>query len=130
MDWINHSAITGISALWTCLVIAVAASSISHTITQTELFAPLRKWMPKLGHMIGYLFTCFYCMSHWVVALGVLIYQPVLIHSGSMVADLVVSAFFTITLSAFISGLLFKVFLTAIAMKVKQKEAQAFLSQK
>lgn len=119
-----------LNALWSCLVIAVAASSISYTITQTELFAPVRLWSQKLGHMIGYLFTCFYCMSHWVIFVGILVYKPILISSGHVVVDLLVSAFFTITLSAFICGFIFKVFLTAIAMKLKEKEIKEVMSKK
>ncbi|TCQ93542.1 hypothetical protein EC840_101600 [Rahnella sp. JUb53] len=30
----------GLSALWNCLIIALAASSISMSITQAELFSP------------------------------------------------------------------------------------------
>ncbi len=117
------------AALWMCVVIAVAAASISYTITMTELFAPVRAWTQKLGHMIGYLFTCFYCMSHWVVIAAVLIYQPRLIQSGSLVCDLIVSTFFTITISALACGLLFRVFLTAMAMKLKQKEMAEAMSK-
>ena len=119
-----------LNALWTCLVIAIAASSISYTITQTELFGPLRNWTQKLGHMIGYLFTCFYCMSHWVVFAGILIYQPVLIDSGHLVIDLIISTFFTITLTAFFCGFIYKVFLTAIAMKMKEKEIKDMMAGK
>lgn len=122
--WSNSAA-----ALWMCAVIAVAAASISYTITMTELFAPVRAWTQKLGHMIGYLFTCFYCMSHWVVIAAVLIYQPRLIQSGSLVCDLIVSTFFTITISALACGLLFRVFLTAMAMKLKQKEMAEAMSK-
>lgn len=122
--WSNSAA-----ALWMCMVIAVAAASISYTITMTELFAPVRAWTQKLGHMIGYLFTCFYCMSHWVVIAAVLIYQPRLIQSGSLVCDLIVSTFFTITISALACGLLFRVFLTAMAMKLKQKEMAEAMSK-
>ncbi|WCU83846.1 DUF1360 domain-containing protein [Pseudomonas aeruginosa] len=117
-------------ALWACLVLAVAASSIAITITHTEVFAPLRAWMQNLGHMVGYLFQCFYCMSHWVVFLGILIYQPRILGSGSLFADLVVSAFFTLTLSAFVSGIFFKVFLTAMAMKVREKEVKEIMAKK
>lgn len=119
-----------LNALWTCLVIAIAASSISYTITQTELFGPLRNWTQKLGHMIGYLFTCFYCMSHWVVLAAIAIYQPVLIDSGHLLIDLIVSTFFTITLTAFFCGLIYKVFLTAIAMKMKEKEIKDMMAGK
>ena len=119
-----------LGSLWACIVIAIAASSISYTITQTELFIPVRTWSQKLGHMIGYLFSCFYCMSHWVVLAGVLIYKPVLLNSGYLAIDLVISTFFTITLCAFICGLIFKVFLVAMAMKIKEKEIKEILSKK
>ncbi|MFL9711174.1 hypothetical protein ACW4YW_09145 [Methylobacillus pratensis] len=121
---------TAINALWSCLVLAIAASSISYTITQTELFVPLRAWTQKLGHMTGYLFSCFYCMSHWVIFAGISIYRPVLINSDYLIIDLLVSAFFTIAISAFISGFIFKVFLTAMAMKIKEKEIKEILSKK
>lgn len=118
------------NALWVCLVIAFAASSISYTITQTELFVPVRNLSQKFGHMIGYLFSCFYCMSHWVIIAGVLVYQPILISSGHTFVDIVVSIFFIITISTFISGFIFKVFLTAISMKIKEKEMKELLSKK
>ena len=116
-----HSA----AALWMCVVLAVAAASISYTVTMTELFAPLRSWSQKLGHMVGYLFSCFYCMSHWVVIAAVLLYQPRLIHSNMLAVDLIVSIFFTITIAALVCGLLFRVFLSAMAMKLKQQEMAA-----
>lgn len=119
-----------VDALWVCAVLAVASSSIAITITHTEVFAPLRAWTLKLGHMIGYLFQCFYCMTHWIVFLGILIYQPRVITSGSLIADLVISAFFTITLSAFVSGIFFKAFLTAMAMKVREKEVKEIMAKK
>lgn len=119
-----------LNALWSCLVIAVAASSISYTITQTELFVPVRSWSQKFGHMIGYLFSCFYCMSHWVVFVGVLIYKPILLSSGYLAVDLLVSTFFTITIATFVCGFIFKVFLTAIAMKLKEKEIKEIMSKK
>ncbi|WP_396233632.1 hypothetical protein [Acinetobacter baumannii] len=116
-------------AFGACLVLAFAASSIAITITHTEVFAPLRAWTQKLGHMVGYLFQCFYCMSHWVVFLGILIYRPRILSSGSVLADLIVSAFFTLTLSAFVSGIFFKVFLTAMAMKVREKEVKEIMAK-
>ncbi len=120
---------TGIQGFWVCLVLAIAASSISITITQTELFVPLRTLADKCGHMIGYLFRCFYCLSHWVVILGVALYQPRVIVSAYPVVDWVVSAFFAITLSSYFSGLMFKVFITAMGKKLKEKEAKEILTQ-
>lgn len=117
-----------LSAFWVCLVIAIASSSTSITIAQTELFAPLRALMQKAGHMIGYLFQCFYCMKHWVVGVLILIYQPILIASGLSIVDLAVSWLFTITLSSFVSGAMFKVFLLAMSSKIKEKELKALIA--
>ncbi len=112
------------ASLWICFAIAVSASSISITITQTELFVPLQNITNNCGHMIGYLFKCFYCMKHWVAILGVAIYQPRIIMSEYILADWTVYLFFTITLSSLVSGLLFKVFVNAMNKKLKQKEVQ------
>lgn len=109
-------------ALWQCLVVAVAASSIAITVTQTELFRPWREWTAAKNHMIGYLFKCFYCFSHWVVFAGIAIYRPVLVASGALWVDWIVSAFFTLTLSAFVSGLFFKVFQAAMAKAMLEKD--------
>ncbi len=119
----------GLAPLYTCIAIAAAASSLAITITQTEVFSALRAWSQKLGHMTGHLFQCFYCMSHWIVGAGVLLYQPRILRSSVLVADLVVSAFFTVTMTAFVSGLMFKAFMAAMAMKLKEKEAREILSR-
>ncbi|EKO3905372.1 DUF1360 domain-containing protein [Vibrio fluvialis] len=115
-------------SIWVCLVLAIGAASISITITQTELFVPLRAFTERLGHMTGYLFRCFYCMSHWVVIAGVAIYQPVVAQSSYWLVDLVVSAFFTITLSSFFSGLMFKVFQAAMGKKIKEIEVKTLMA--
>lgn len=108
--------------IWVCLVIAVASASISTTITLTELFVPVRNLANKCGHMIGYLFQCFYCMSHWIAILAVAIYQPILIKSEFYLIDLTVSVFFTITISTFVNGLIFKVFSCKMKMKIIENE--------
>lgn len=114
-----------ISSVWTCLVIALASGTVSITITQTELFAPLRALMQKAGHMTGYLFQCFYCMKHWIVGIFVLIYQPMLVKSDFWLIDLIVSWFFTVTISTFVSGLVFKVFLLAMDSHMKTQQLMA-----
>ncbi|MGP8305563.1 DUF1360 domain-containing protein [Vibrio sp. YIC-376] len=116
-------------ALWICFVLAVAASSISITITQTELFIPVQNIANKCGHMIGYLFKCFYCMKHWVVILGMAVYHPRIIMSDFIVIDWLVSTFFTITVSSLISGFLFDVFIKAMNKKLKQKDVQEALQK-
>ena len=117
-----------LDAFWTCVVLAMASASISISITQTELFAPFREWTNKLHPMIGYLFRCFYCISHWVVIAGTLVYSPVLISSGFSVIDWVVSTFFTITLTSFFCGLMFRVFLAGMQKKITEYESKKAMS--
>lgn len=115
--------------LWTCLILAIAAAAVSITITQTEMFAPLRAAANKAGHQIGHLFHCFYCISHWVVIAGIATYRPVLVSSSIPIIDWVVSAFFTIAVSAFFSGMIFRVFLSAMAKKTAEIEIKKLMSQ-
>lgn len=118
-----------LKALWACVVLSFAAASISFTITQTELFVPVRNLANKIGHMTGYLFHCFYCMSHWVVFAGVLIYQPVIVSSGHILTDLVVTSFFSITLTTLINGFMFRSFINAMAKKMKERDLKEMMAK-
>lgn len=117
------------SDLSLCLAIALASASISMTITQTELFAGLRAWTAKKNALLGHLFHCFYCMSHWVVFFGMVVYHPDLLHSGLAIVDWLMTAFITLTLTTFINGLMFKVFQAAITTHVMKHEAQITLQK-
>jgi hypothetical protein len=119
-----------LDAFWICLTLAVATSSIVVTVTNTEVFAPWRAWTEKrLPHMLSYLFKCFYCLSHWVIFLGIFIYRPVLIQSDYLIADLIVSAFVTITLSTLVSGFIAKASLTFMNMKMREKEVKEAMAK-
>ena len=109
------------TALWQCLVIAVASASVSMTVTQTEIFAALRAQAGKIHPLLGHLFSCFYCFSHWVVIAGVTLYRPVILDSGNGLANWAVSVFFTLTLTAFVCGLMFRVFLAGMAAHEKKQ---------
>lgn len=114
-----------LDTLWTCFVLAVAASCVSITITQTDLFAPMRAWVAKKNHMIGHLVQCFYCISHWIVFLLVVIYQPQIVEGSYLLVNLLVTAFFTICLATFISGLMFGAFLKAMNKAKLELEVKA-----
>ena len=120
---------SALQALWYCFVLSLAAASIAYTITQTELFLPVRKIASKVGHMTGYLFHCFYCMSHWIVFAGVLIYQPVLISSGHLYIDLITSAVCAVTLTTFIKGIMFGGCRNAMAKMMKEKELKVMMEK-
>lgn len=63
-----------------------------------------------------------------MVIAGVAIYQPVVVQSSYWLVDLIVSAFFIITLSSFFSGLMFKVFQAAMGKKIKEIEVKALMA--
>ncbi|CAI1766930.1 Uncharacterised protein [Serratia grimesii] len=116
------------SDLSVCLMIALASASISMTVTQTELFAALRAWTARKNDLLGHLFKCFYCMSHWVVIAGMLIYRPTLMNSDIALIDWVMTAFIVLTITTFINGLLFKAFQAAIHTHVMKHEAQQLMN--
>lgn len=117
------------SDVGTCVAIALAAASIAMTLTQTELFAGLRAWAAKKHALLGHLFHCFYCMSHWTVLAGMVIYRPALLHSDMALVDWVMTAFITLTLTTFINGLMFKVFQAAVTTHVMKHNAQITLQK-
>lgn len=114
-------------ALAACAILALAASSMSLTLTQTDIFAPLRTAMAKLHPMLGHLAHCFYCSSHWIVIAGIALYRPILISSGYVLVDLLVSVFVTVSLTTFVSGISLQVFLAAMTKALKEREIKTLL---
>lgn len=85
-------------------------------------------WAARKNALLGHLFQCFYCMSHWVVIAGMLVYRPALLHSDIGPIDWVMTAFIVLTVTTFINGLLFKVFQAAVRTHVMKHEAQQMLN--
>lgn len=58
------------------VMVGFAVASVSWTITQEEIFREPREWCAKRSERAGsffekkffYVFTCEYCLSHWVTA--------------------------------------------------------------
>jgi hypothetical protein len=92
------------------VVLALAVSAACNTVTQAVIFAPVRKWVRRRNAWLGEVISCPYCFSHWVAALAIAAYRPVLVHSGFHFLDLVVSWLALIALSAFGSGLIIRAF--------------------
>jgi hypothetical protein len=95
-----------------CAVIALTCSGIAMSFTQGSMFDPVRAWIMSKNKLLGDLFKCFFCLSHWLAFAGVAIYQPRPLQA-TLVADLVVSAFTIVTLATLSSGLMFATFFTA-----------------
>ena len=91
--------------LFAVFVLSLATTSISVTITKAKVFAPLRDFIFRIWNWLGELFSCPYCMSHWVAGVFVAIYRPTIIHKWIYI-DLTVSLFVIVTISAIISGII------------------------
>jgi len=55
------------------ILLALAVSSISVTITKSNAMEWLRQLVSKLGRWPEELIHCPYCLSHWIAAAGVLL---------------------------------------------------------
>ena len=95
-----------------CVVIALTCSGIAMSFTQGSMFDPVRAWIMSKNQLLGDLFKCFFCLSHWLAFAGVAIYQPRPVQS-MLLADLVISAFTIVTLATLSSGLMFTAFFMA-----------------
>ncbi len=82
------------------IFLALATSAISVTITRSGVFAKQRSWLLEKNLWLGRLVSCPYCLSHWVSAVLVGMYQPVVV-SLWIGVDLLVSVFIVVALSAF-----------------------------
>jgi hypothetical protein len=95
-----------------CVVIALTCSGIAMSFTQGSMFDPVRAWIMSQNKLLGDLFKCFFCLSHWLAFAAVAIYRPRPLQSMLLV-DLIVAAFTIVTLATLASGLMFATFFTA-----------------
>ena len=58
------------------MYLSFAVASISFTVAEMRLFAPLREWIQQRNPHLGELFLCSYCLGHWVAFGLVAIFQP------------------------------------------------------
>lgn len=110
-------------AVYTVIVLSLAVSSISVTVTRSKVFAPFRAWIGARHEKLGGLFSCFYCLSHWLAAAFVLVYQPRLL-SLWLPLDLVVAVFAIVTIASIFSGLTILSFRIAEYGYVSEKKGQ------
>jgi len=96
-----------------CVVIALTCSGIAMSFTQGPVFDSVRAWIMNKNKLLGDLFKCFFCLSHWLAFAGVAIYQPRPLQSTLLLVDLTIAAFTIVTMATLSSGLMFAAFFTA-----------------
>ncbi len=96
-------------AFYQITVMAFAVSAIAVTITKAKVFQPIRGWIKSKSVWLGDLFSCPYCLSHWLAIIIVAIYQPDMF-SFFLILDLIIAIFLMIAFSAIVSGIITKLF--------------------
>ena len=94
--------------LYVALILGAATATASLTITRTYIFKTPRKWFRKRGVWFDKLFTCPYCMSHYVAAFFMLFYTPRVVRSRWYAIDYMVSWLLLVVVSALLVGLLWR----------------------
>ena len=86
--------------MYDALILSCITASISFTFAETKICEPLRKWLQKRTRFFGQLFSCGYCLGHWMAFGLVALYQPRVVH-GWAPLDYVLTALIVAWLAAF-----------------------------
>ena len=88
-------------------LMALAIASLSVTVTLSKACLPIRDWAKEFGPWVGKLFSCPYCLNHWLAA-GIVMCRPATFEwseSWAMnIGSYILTVFATITLSSIASG--------------------------
>lgn len=79
-------------------------SAIAITLSKGKIFLKQRVWLSQKSPFLGGLFSCPYCLSHWIVFVAMLIWPQRLL-GGPIFADYIFSGFSLIGFNALFMGL-------------------------
>ena len=98
------------SPLYYLVILAMAVSVMSLTVTKTKVFKFLRDWIKSKNKFIGELFSCPYCFSFYPSAVLVVLYGSKirLLTDGIVSIDYVISYFCLVCLASFFTGFIYK----------------------
>ncbi|MBU4295126.1 MAG: DUF1360 domain-containing protein [Desulfobulbaceae bacterium] len=65
------------------VLLSIVTASLSYNITETKIFNPFREWLKGKNAFMGKLFSCGYCLGHWIEFALVLIYRVKLFSAWS-----------------------------------------------
>lgn len=82
------------------ILLSMVTASISFTISESYLFSSIREYIKDRNEILGHLFSCGYCLSHWVAFILVAIYQYK-IFNGFFIIDYFLTALIISWISAF-----------------------------
>ena len=101
-----------IQALLELILLALAGSAISMALTKATISKKLRDKIKSKSEFFGELFSCPYCMSHWVNAILLVLSQPIILSFFPDLLipgiDYVVIWFALVSLSSYGSSLIYQ----------------------
>ena len=108
----------------TLIYLAAATAALSLTITRSGVFASIRQGIARQSTRGARLFSCPYCMSHWIAMIIVALYRPVqFVTFTTFAVDMIISVFAIIGFSVIIIGVAVSTVPT-LAMKAPPKLAE------
>lgn len=87
----------------TVIMIGLASSVLSITITKNAIGAPLRRWAKARNQTLGKLFKCYFCLSHWI-ALAFAVLCPRLGWSEWLLVDVILTTLGAVGIATLISA--------------------------
>jgi hypothetical protein len=65
----------------TAVLLSLVTASVSFTVAETKLFKRFREWVAGKSSFLGAMFSCGYCLGHWIAFALVAVYRPRLFES-------------------------------------------------
>lgn len=97
--------------LFELLFLAFAVGTCAVTMALTPVFRAWRVWVTKRSAFVGKLFSCPYCLSHWIAFAAVLLFDVRVVESHvryiGPVATFLMNAFILVALSAPVARLIY-----------------------
>ena len=97
-----------------CFYLSLVTAGISFTITETKIFAAFRQWIKSRSVFFGDLFSCGYCLGHWIALILVILFKPNLFQTWWLL-----DYFFAVIVIAWLAG--FQWALMCLVMKTAGK---------
>lgn len=93
--------------LYQVAVLGLAVASVAMIVSRAKVSEPIRHRCfaseRRIIRWIGELLSCTFCASVWVAGITTVMYRPRILPSRTVLADLLVSWFVTVTLGAFLA---------------------------
>lgn len=134
-----HVLTTSLSAIVAVVLISLAVSAVSMTLTMAKISQPFREWLdrvvnrwasttrsgdvladlpphdqwPRRARALEWfaeLMSCPYCFSHWLAFAVVVVYQPRPVMSWFWFGDMTISLFLIVALASYGTGLIMRAF--------------------